>query len=64
MNKVITNISEDISNLKETLERHNAYVIASIGGGGCYIGSLKEISLDANGDLVIVSDIDNISCTK
>lgn len=56
--------ARDVSDIKDVLDKQNAYVVATVEGDGCHIGRLKGISLDANGDLVIEVDISSISCTK
>lgn len=55
----ITEMKELESKLKEL----NVYVISSVEGKGSHIGRFKGFSEDANGDLVIETDIDKLSCT-
>lgn len=41
----------------------DVYIISSVGGKGVHIGRIKEISQDAEGDIVIEADIDLQSIT-
>lgn len=56
---ILSNTVEDISDIGGELKKRNAYIVASIGGEGCHIGKLKEVSPDTNGDLVIIVDIES-----
>lgn len=47
--------------IEEALKEKNAYIISSIDGKGAHIGRFKGVSVDAEGDLIIESDIDSIS---
>ena len=48
--------------LESKLKELNVYVISSVEGKGSHIGRFKGFSEDANGDLVIETDIDKLSC--
>ena len=56
---------EDIAKeIEKELKEHDVYIISSVGGKGHHIGRFKTISVDANGDLIIESDIDEVSITR
>lgn len=50
--------------IETMLRKHNAYIISSVDGKGAHVGRLKGVTVDADGNLVIESDIDNVSCTR
>ena len=53
----------DIDKIESMLREHNVYIISSIGGKGNHVGRLKGFSLDADGNLIIETDIDKKSST-
>ena len=41
----------------------NIYIVSSIDNKGTHVGRFKRCSLDADGNLIIETDIDSVSCT-
>lgn len=58
-NKTIQELIKNNTYNKE----QDVYIIASIGGEGNHIGRIKNISLDADYDVVIEVDVDEKSVT-
>ena len=54
----------DFDGVDEILKKHRAFVMATIDGHGCHIGTYKEISLEADGDLIINVDVESLSVTE
>ena len=54
---------EEMKKIEEWLNKNNVYIISSIDDKGVHVGRFKGLSLDANDDLVIDTDIDSLSCT-
>lgn len=52
-----------ISELENFIKNNNIYIASSIEGKGVHIGRIKDISYDADGAIVINTDIDAKSCT-
>jgi len=52
-----------IQGIEKYLKENSAYIISSIDGEGNHVGRFKEFVIDANGDLIISTDIDSESCT-
>lgn len=49
--------------IEEWMKLNNVYIVSSIDGNGNHVGRLKGLYLDANDDLIISVDIDDLSCT-
>ena len=45
-------------------ENQNVYIIATIDGAGTHIGSINNVSLDANGEVVLEANINSVSVTR
>ena len=57
-------IPEEVAKeLEQKLKEYDVYILSSIGGKGHHVGRFKGISVDANGDLIIDTDIDKYSIT-
>lgn len=54
---------ETLHKIEDALCKHDVYVMSSVDGAGAHVGRFKEFSYDANGALVIMTDIDSVSCT-
>lgn len=54
---------EEIKKIDEWLCKNNVYIASSIDGKGVHIGRFIGLTLDVDGDLVIYTDIDSLSCT-
>lgn len=54
----------DIVEIEKILRESNVYIVSSINGEGNHIGRFNGFSEDANGDLIISVDIDDMSCTR
>lgn len=54
----------ELKELEKSLKKSGAYVASSVGGKGTHIGRFIGLSLDANGDIIILCDIDKKSVTK
>ena len=48
---------------EKMLKADNIYIISSIDDKGTHVGRFKRCSLDADGNLIIETDIDSVSCT-
>lgn len=57
-------IEKDLQMIEAILRKYNVYIISSVDGKGNHVGRLKGFSVDADGDLVIDADIDELSCTE
>ena len=54
---------EEIKKIEEWLYQNNVYIVSSIDGKGVHVGRFVGLTLDVDGDLVIYTDIDSLSCT-
>ena len=54
----------ELRKFEEELKKYNTYIASSIEGKGTHIGRFRGLSLDANGDIIILCDIDKDSVTK
>lgn len=48
---------------EKMLKADNIYIVSSIDNKGTHVGRFKKCSLDADGNLIIETDIDSVSCT-
>ena len=48
---------------EKMLGADNIYIVSSIDNKGAHVGRFKKCSLDADGNLIIETDIDSVSCT-
>ena len=53
----------DFDGVDEILKKHRAFVMATINGHGCHIGTYKKISLEADGDWIIDVDVEGLDVT-
>lgn len=53
-----------LQEVEKLLKEGKAYVASSIEGEGMHIGRFIGLTLDANGDVIILCDIDKMSTTK
>ena len=53
----------DVDKIKDLLNKNDAYIISKIDGKGTHVGKIVNVTLDANGDVVIETDIESISQT-
>ena len=53
----------DFDGVDEVLKKHRAFVMATINGHGCHIGTYKEISSEADGDWIIDVDVESLDVT-
>lgn len=54
----------EMNEIETKLREHNVYIISSVEGKGNHIGRFKGFAVDADGDLIIETDIDELSCTS
>ena len=57
-------LEKELRELEKSLKDNGAYVASSIEGKGTHIGRFIGLSLDANGEVIILCDIDKKSVTK
>lgn len=55
---------KNLSEIEQYLKQHGCYVLSSVEGKGTHVGRLNKISLDANDDIVLDIDIDDIPTAK
>lgn len=55
--------SELLKALEGVSENQNIYIISTLDGKGTHIGSINNVSLDANGEVVMEANIESVSET-
>ena len=55
--------SELLKALDGVTDEQDIYIIATIDGAGTHIGSINNVSLDADGDVVLEANIESVSET-
>jgi len=54
----------EMREIENKLREKNIYIVASVEGKGNYVGRFNGFGCDADGDLIIWTDIDEVSCTR